>query len=121
MITFSFAPVLFRFFLLLLPAPSCILCCLPCALLHHVFLPTQPLLFLTLGAKERLARLEAGGTRLPTFLSPRPGIGISGGSSPPSSPSLRGLGSAGADALVGGVSGESFLSGGSLAASLHSS
>jgi hypothetical protein len=67
---------------------------------------------LTLGAKERLARLEAGGTCLPTFLSPSQGFGISGGSSPPSSPSLRGLGSEVADALVGGVSGEFSLSGG---------
>jgi hypothetical protein len=67
---------------------------------------------LTLGAKERLARLKAGGARLPTFLSPSQGFGITGDPSPPPSPLLRGLGSAATDALGGGLSGESLLPGG---------
>jgi hypothetical protein len=76
---------------------------------------------LTLNAKERLAWLEASGARLPYFLSPSQGIGVPGGSpSGPPSPRLRGLRLDLAGALVGGVSGESLLSGGSLVTSLLS-
>lgn len=64
---------------------------------------------LTLGAREHLARLEVGGTHLPTFLSPSQGFGIAG-DPPPPSPSLRGLGPEATNALGGGVSGESLLS-----------